>query len=204
VTVGDENIVLIGNLHARQPASTPAGAAVAVVDPPGDRTFGDELSSLELVRPQLLSTLAGRATLEVNTDLTGPDSEPISVVLAFSDDHRTFVVDSFPPIQGDAATITQEGEASGTFDPGSGAMTLDIVLRLQTLLGTLGLALRLTTGTASEGIYTVTGVPLDPDTGAITLAGAGRLEGSALNPLDDPLSGQEAKVVVEATLDPIP
>ena len=115
------------------------------------------------------------------------------MVLAFSDDHRTFTVDSFPPIQGEAATITLVDEAAGTFDPGTGAATLDVRLRLATILGPLEVTFRLTTS-----------VPLDPDTGAITLVGASRLEGSALNPADDPLAGKDATVVIEGELDPIP
>lgn len=199
VTVGDENAVLIRSLHAREPATVPAGSANVVVAPPGARTFGDELSSVQLLPPQGLSTMDGRATLEINSELAGRDTEPISVGLAFAADHRTFVVDSFPPIEGDKATITLDGEASGTFDPGTGAMTLNVRLHLAAGLGgEFEIPFALTTGTDSEGIFTVTGDPLDLDTGAVTLVGASRVEESAL------FGGKEAKLVVEATLDPIP
>ena len=193
VTVGDENVVLIRTLHTQQPRALPAGAATVVVTPPGDRTFGDELSSLQLLPPSLLSTLTGRATLVVDSPLAGRDTAEISVVLAFSDDHRTYTVDSFPPIQGEAATITLADDATGTFDPGSGAATLDVRLRLATLLGPLEVTFELATS-----------APLDPDSGAITLVGESRLEGSALNPADDPLAGKAASVVIEGELDPIP
>jgi hypothetical protein len=49
VRVQDDHIVLIPSLHAKSPATEPGGRTVIVVEPDGGQTFGDELSSLDLV-----------------------------------------------------------------------------------------------------------------------------------------------------------
>jgi hypothetical protein len=49
VRVQDDHIVLIPSLHAKSPATEPGGRTVIVIEPPGGQTFGDELSSLDLI-----------------------------------------------------------------------------------------------------------------------------------------------------------
>lgn len=53
----------------------------------------------------------------------------------------------------------------------------------------------LSLSTAAEG-----GMPLDPQSGALRLAGAGTLSGGGVNLLD----GQAARLVISGSLDPVP
>jgi hypothetical protein len=87
VTVQDDNIVLIPSLHAKSPATEPGGRTVIVIEPGGGKTFGDELSSLELVKPGFTALLEGEATLKVAGPLGGSDTVPVSIGLAFTEDH---------------------------------------------------------------------------------------------------------------------
>jgi hypothetical protein len=200
VTVQDDNIVLIPSLHAKSPATEPGGRTVIVIEPGGGKTFGDELSSLELVKPGFTAVLEGQATLKVAGPLGGSDTVPVAIGLAFTEDHRTLVVDSFPEIRGDAATITLVGETNGAYDPGTGGLALAVRLHLATALGPLEVSYVLTTASAAEGQFSGTGHGLNPDTGAIKLVAAARLEGSAVNPV----AGQESLVTVDGTIKPIP
>jgi hypothetical protein len=76
------------------------------------------------------------------------------------------------------------GTASGTFDPASGAMTLNLRIALDTVLGTAEVPFALT-GTANL------------DTGAITLSASSVAEGA-------PIDGDPAELSIGGVLDPLP
>jgi hypothetical protein len=185
VGVEDENIVLIANLDSTSPAAVPAGRAGVVVEPSGRKTFSNELSSLQLAKPAFRSTLSGEATLTIeDPNLGGSDTVDVEIGLAFNATHRILSVDSFPPVVGSAARVSLAGSATGTFDPATGAMTLNLRLALDTALGTAEIPFALT-GTA------------DLETGAITLTDSSFAEGA-------PIDGDPAQLTIAAVLDPIP
>jgi hypothetical protein len=185
VGVEDENIVLIANLDAKHPASVPAGRAQVVVEATGNKTFSNTLSSLQLAKPAFRSTLTGDATLTItDPQLGGTDTVAVEVGLAFNATHRSFTVDSFPPVVGSAARVTMVGTASGTFDPATGAMTMNLRIALDTPLGTAEIPFALT-GTA------------DLESGAITLSDSSFAEGA-------PIDGDAAELTIAGVLAPIP
>jgi hypothetical protein len=185
VGVEDENIVLIANLDAKHPATVPAGRAQVIVEATGNKTFSNTLSSLQLAKPAFRSTLTGDATLTItDPQLGGTDTVAVEVGLAFNATHRSFTVDSFPPVVGSAARVTMVGTASGTFDPATGAMTMSLRIALDTPLGTAEIPFALT-GTA------------DLDSGAITLSDSSFAEGA-------PIDGDPAELTIGGVLDPLP
>jgi hypothetical protein len=185
VGVEDENIVLISNLDAKHPSTVPAGRAQVIVAPTGTKTFSNELSSLQLAKPAFRSTLTGEATLTIeHPQFGGSDTVDIEVGLAFNASHRSFTVDSFPPVTVSGVVVSLVGAASGTFDPATGAMTLTLRLLLDTALGN------------PEIPFALTGT-VDLDTGAVTLSGSSAAEGA-------PIGGAPAQLVISGTLDPIP
>ncbi|WP_028063469.1 hypothetical protein [Solirubrobacter soli] len=178
VAVSDENIVLIANLAAPQ-------AGEVVVAPTGRKTFSNELSSLQLAKPAFRATLTGDATVTItDPQLGGSDTVAVAVGLAFNATHRSFTVDSFPPVVGSAARVTMVGTATGTFDPTTGAMTLNLRIALDTPLGTAEIPFALT-GTA------------DLENGAIVLTASSTAQGA-------PIDGDAAELTIAGVLDPIP
>jgi len=146
IGIEDENIVLLPDLGSAE--TLPAGRARVIVVPGRRRTFDDDLSSVQLAKPAFRSTLAGNATL-------GTDTVEVRLGLDFNGTHRSFGIDSFVP---EVANVSLVGAAAGTFDPATGATTLE---------------LRLALGTADIP-FTLTG-KVDLETGAITLDDASRL-----------------------------
>lgn len=200
VAAGNEAIVLIGNLHSRTPASVPGGRVRVPTAPSGSRTFGDELSSLRLVPPRFRCRLRGVATLTIDhPQAGGPKTAEVNVGLAFGEDRRTVVLEDFPPIVLPEGEITQVREAQGSFDPATGTMSLPTTLEFAVggFVGSPTITFGLTTATASRGIFTETGSPLDRATGEIVLVGVGTFDGGALG-------GHHASLVIDGSIDPIP
>ena len=143
VGVEDENAVLIADLGSTE--TVPAGRAQVIVTPSRQKSFDDTLSSVQLAKPAFRATLAGDAVL-------GTDTVAVELGLAFNGTHRHFGIDSF------VGSVSLAGPASGTFDPATGATTLELRLALG----------------ASEVPFQLTG-GVDLETGEIKLGDAAQL-----------------------------
>jgi hypothetical protein len=157
-------------------------------------------------------TLSARATLvTTNNNAGGPFARNVTVGLELSPDGRAVTVTDFPPVAvgpfptplgNNTTTIRMTGGGSGSFDPGTGAMTLPITLEFDhspIFAGDSDADCTLTTGASSSpgGALTGTGAPLARPAGTITLVCGFRFDGGFLG-------GDDGFLTVAGTITPVP
>ena len=185
-----------------------AGVTVASFGAAAEWSAFEPLRLVEPVVPQPLdSTLRGQVQLAIPSLDVAVERE-LSFDVRFSADRTRVDITAFAPIVTEAfdtplgsnvTTVTWVGGGSGSYDASSGRLEIPVTLHFdQSLVFPLvntDVDARLTLSTAAEG-----GAPLDPETGALTLAAQGTFTGSGANPL----TGSAVRIVLPGTIDARP
>jgi hypothetical protein len=165
---------------------------------------------------ELITTFTGRAELlTANEDFPGPYNQDLSFSLVFSEDRKEVEVGEFAAISvgpfpikififtyNNTITIDKKVGGKGNFDIQSGDMQIPLTLGFDHSLFVIGdsdLPFLLTTGvsTSPSGVFTLTGMPLNPTTGEVTLVGASEFVNGEFDKVDCSIS-------IRGTLAPSP
>lgn len=153
----------------------------------------------------LTAAFTGAATLKIadpDTNIAGPFVRQITASLVFGGNRQTVGISAFPAITvgpfstmlgSNTMTVKKKSGGSGEFDLASGRMRIPLTLRFDHslfLVGDSDLPFVLTTAseTSPGGAFTLSGSPLNRDTGAVTLVGASKFVGGYLAPRDCSIS----------------
>lgn len=177
------------------PDSPRASIAVAIAE---NDSRGNDLWVMHYVdEPGPKVTLTGTLSLTALDPLTGPRQpvqKPVQLKLEFNPFRHRFAAEPFAPVHVRAletlggrweATVTMPEQAEGSANTSTGAMTLDLPLRVEMAQPGSPAEVATTRCTLTTGLirgrHPVEGGAVDPQTGVVTLVGLGQFQGGPLD-----------------------